>query len=319
MLLRRVSNENLLDLPMPTLRITAPGTWTLLVDRGRPRSRSLGVPVGGAADWRSLALGNALLGNAAETPALEMALTGPTIVADADLAAVVVGAPFDTEARGLSLRPGRTFTLPAGVALSVRGTPRGARAYLCLAGGIAGPRILGSVSGLAPVRAGDTFIVETAVTASRHADLPLRIPAPDEVVALRVLRGSHAAEQSMPGDDLYTVAPQSNRMGLRLEGPRVSGTDRELTSEPVCPGTVQVPRDGQPIILGRDCQTIGGYPRLAQVIRADLDLLGQLRPGMRVRFRFVTLAEAEEWDRQDREELRRWVVLLRSQGSGVGR
>jgi antagonist of KipI len=296
---------------MPTLRIVAPGTWTLLVDAGRPRTRSLGVPVSGAADRGALALGNALVGNDPVTPALECALTGPTVLADVDLAAVVVGAPFELAAPGLRLSPGKTFTLPAGVQLSVRGTPRGARGYLCVAGGIGGARVLGSCSGLAPVSAGDTFTVSAGVTASRHADLPLRIPAVGEDVLLRVLPGSHAAELG-PADDLYTVAPQSNRMGLRLRGTPLSVPALELTSEPVCPGTVQVPRDGQPIVLGMDCQTIGGYPRLAQVIRADLDLLGQLRPGMRVGFRVVTLAEAEALDRTRREELRRWVIRLRT-------
>ncbi len=299
---------------MPTLTLLTSGTWTLRVDRGRPGSRSLGVPIGGAADRRSLALGNALLGNPADAPALEVALTGPTVVADAPLAAVVLGAPFDLEAAGLSLRIGKTFTLPSGVPLAICGTAHGVRAYLCLAGGIDGPRILGSVSSLAQLRAGDTLSVQAATTTPHFAELPLRIPAPDEVVVLRVLTGSHAEWFDLTTffATPFTVGPQSNRMGLRLNGRPLVVPSRELASEPACPGTIQVPGDGQPIVLGMDCQTIGGYPRIAHVIRADLDLLGQLRPGMRVAFRRVSLVEAETLDRADRAEVDSWTRRLRT-------
>src|SRR5207302_1434548 len=91
----------------------------------------------------------------------------------------------------------------------------------------------------------------------------------------------------------FTVSPASNRMGLRLQGPPVPVPPRELISEPVCPGTVQVTRDGQCIVLGVDAQTIGGYPKIAQVISTDLDLLGQARPGSFITFRSVSLAEAQ--------------------------
>lgn len=299
---------------MATLRIEAPGTWTLLADGGRPATRGLGVPVGGAADRRSLALGNALVGNAPDAPALEVALTGPTVVADAPLAAVMLGAPFDLEAAGLRLRAGKTFTLPAGVPLAIRGTPAGVRAYLCVAGGLGGPVVLGSVSSLGPVRAGDTFTVEAATTPPRFAALPLRVPAANAVVELRAVLGGHADRFDLAAffGPPFVVGPKSNRMGLRLAGRPLAVPVGELTSEPVCPGTVQVPRDGQPIVLGMDCQTIGGYPRIAHVIRADLDLLGQLRPGMRVVFKCVSLDEAEALDRAARAEVDLWARRLRT-------
>src|SRR5262249_51398765 len=110
----------------------------------------------------------------------------------------------------------------------------------------------------------------------------------------------------------FNVTPASNRMGLRLSGEPLALPGRDLVSEPVCPGAVQVTRDGQCIVLGVDGQTIGGYPKVAQVISADLDKLAQLRPGERVRFRRVELAEAEELYRRKRDELRRWLVRLRA-------
>src|SRR5262249_39597981 len=104
----------------------------------------------------------------------------------------------------------------------------------------------------------------------------------------------------------------SNRMGMRLEGAPLSIPERELTSEPVCPGSVQVIRDGQCIIIGVDGQTIGGYPKIAQVIAADLDKLGQLRPEDRICFQSVTLAEAERLRRRKKEELNEWLMRLRT-------
>src|SRR5438128_7443018 len=101
-------------------------------------------------------------------------------------------------------------------------------------------------------------------------------------------------------------------MGLRLSGVPLAMPSRELVSEPVCPGAVQVTRDGQCIVLGVDGQTIGGYPKIAQVITADLDRLGRLRPGEAVCFRTVTLEEAEALYRQTQKELRQWVTRLRT-------
>src|SRR5207302_2854522 len=108
----------------------------------------------------------------------------------------------------------------------------------------------------------------------------------------------------------FIVTPTSNRMGLRLKGKALTMSKREMTSEAVCPGSVQVTNDGQCIILGVDGQTIGGYPKIAQVIQADLDTLGQLRPGQRIRFVPTTLAQAKaKWQRRQ-EELHEWMTRL---------
>src|SRR5436309_3029408 len=115
-----------------TLRVLEAGLHTRVVDFGRPGSRSLGVPVGGAADRGALALGNGLVGNPPEAAALEVTLAGPTALADCDLACVVYGAPFELTAPGLTLAAGKTFTLPAGVALKIGGTAEGMRAYFCV-------------------------------------------------------------------------------------------------------------------------------------------------------------------------------------------
>jgi 5-oxoprolinase (ATP-hydrolysing) subunit C len=301
------------------LTILSPGLCTLVVDAGRPRTRNLGVPVGGAADRVSWAVGNALLDNPPDAAALEVRLAGPTVQADADLACVVFGAPFDLDVDGHPIPAGRTFTLPEGVPLCIRGSPAGCCAYLCVAGGFRMPPVLASRSSLQPLRAGDVLPCVgrdvpgrclTPQLIEEEADLLGPIPEP---VALRVLPGPQAdLFPRQEAEETFLVTPESNRMGLRLRGRPLPVPPGEMISEPVCPGTVQVTRDGQRIVLGVDGQTIGGYPKVAQVIAADLDRLGRLRPGQEVRFEPVTLAKAEDLHRRRQEQLIRLVRCVRT-------
>jgi antagonist of KipI len=297
-----------------TLHVLEPGLYTLIVDQGRPKSRSLGVPLGGAADRTSLALGNALVGNPPNVAALEISLAGPTVRADCDVACVVYGAPFALTCGRRSLTTGRTFTLPAGEILRIGGTPVGMRAYLCVRGGIESPAMLGSRSALAPVRKGDNLPCRPGTIAARCAVLPAGFCSwGTGGQTLRVLDGAQASWFSADAlARLFSVSPASNRMGLRLTGPPLPVPSEELVSEPVCPGAVQVTRDGQCIILGVDGQTIGGYPKLAQVIGADLDKLGQVRPGDTVSFQRVTLEEAERAYRDKMKERRQWLLRLQT-------
>jgi biotin-dependent carboxylase-like uncharacterized protein len=300
-----------------TLRVLDPGLYTLVADLGRPGCRSLGVPVGGAADRAALALGNGLVGNPPDAAALEISLAGPTLTADADLACVLSGAPFELAVDGQRLEAGKTFTLRSGDTLRVGSTPTGMRGYLCIRGGIAAPLVLGSRSGLAPLRAGAVLACSPGFIHARFLRRPLGGGGPfarPTVIVLRALPGAQA--DWFPPDAVsgppYRVTPASNRMGIRLHGEPLPVPPRDLLSEPVCPGSVQVTREGQSIILGVDGQTIGGYPKIAQVIGADLDRVGQLRPGDRVRFECVTLAEAERLHRRRQALLRQWLVRLRT-------
>jgi antagonist of KipI len=311
---------------MPTSEATAgltvlrPGLHTLVVDYGRPRCRSLGVPVGGAADRFSLAVGNALVGNPPDDAALEISLAGPTLRASGALACVVYGAPFDLASDRQGLTAGTTFTLHEGDELRIGGAASGARAYLCVQGGLQTPPVLGSRSALEPLRAGDELPCLSGTIRGRFVRIERDWEAPHEPggpVTLRALEGAQAVwfdGAALYGPVTFAVAPASDRMGLRLFGPPLPVPGRELLSEPVCPGTVQVTRDGGCIVLGVDGQTIGGYPKIAQVIAADLDALGQLRPGDRVRFVRVTLDEAERLYRRRSEVLREWLTRLRTAG-----
>jgi biotin-dependent carboxylase-like uncharacterized protein len=280
----------------------------MIVDYGRPRSRSLGVPVGGAADRCALALGNALVGNAADAAALEVTLSGPTLVADAALACVVYGAAFDLASGHRSLVSGKTFTLEPGEELRIGGTRDGVRTYFCVRGGLLVPEVLGSRSGLEPLKGGEHLECRPATTSGRWFQHAFAGDA--ERRTLRTIPGRQA---EWFGDfnlfsASFVVSGDSDRMGLRLRGEAIVCPERELVSEPVCPGSVQVTRDGQCIVLGIDGQTIGGYPKIAQVIAADLDKLARLRPGDEVRFQNVSLESAEALYRQKREELREWIL-----------
>jgi biotin-dependent carboxylase-like uncharacterized protein len=295
-----------------TLRVLDPGLHSLIVDFGRVGVRSLGVPVGGAADRTALSIGNALVGNPTDVAALEISLAGPTLQAGCELACVVYGAPFELNTDRRSLLVGKTFTLQPDELLQIGGTAQGMRAYLCVQGGLHEPVVLGSRSALQPLRGG----MELHCGPGR---LPSRFVRPNwtwnrEPRALRVLDGPQA--DWFHAEEFYTqefsVTQASDRMGLRLAGLPLNMHSRELVSEPVCPGAVQVTREGQCIVLGVDGQTIGGYAKIAHVITADLDKLGQLRPGDWLRFLRVNLEEAEAVYRGKQAELHEWLLRLQA-------
>ena len=270
------------------------------------------MPLGGAADRFALDIGNALVGNRPDAAALEISLKGPTLTADSEVACVLYGAPFDMTLDGVAYETGKTFTLHRGEELCIGGTSSGMRAYLCVRGGLQTPMVLDSRSSLEPLRAGAELPCQAGVIHIRHFRHDFAWNA--EPRLLRVVDGTQAdwfhADEFYPQS--FTVTPASNRMGLRLHGGALTLPERELESEPVCPGSVQVTRDGQCIILGVDGQTIGGYPKIAQVVSADLDKLAQLRPGDTIRFQRVTLETAEALYRTKQSELREWRTRLRT-------
>jgi len=335
------------------LRVLEPGLYSLLVGRGRVGTRHLGVPVGGPADVAACAMGNALVGNEADALALEASLRGPSLVAEQPVAAVVFGAPFQlSSSTGQALEVGRTFNLAVGETLKIGGTPMGCRAYLCVAGGFDGKEILGSESALEPVRKGEVLACRSSAMRVRspvatsfqlvatgranensRSDTPPTILATswklvatgkqtrfrdaDDTLVLRVLPGLQRDwfDVSPFFTQTYTVSEASNRMGLRLKGTPLLRPPQELASEPVAPGGVQITNDGLPVILGVDGQTIGGYPKIAHVIRADLDSLGQLRPGDRVGFVEVSFADAENAYAEARPALRKMLARWRAGAS----
>jgi len=277
------------------------GMLSTIQDLGRVGLRASGVPVGGAMDGFALRVANMLVGNSDHAPGLEMTLVGAELEFRSEAIVAVTGAG------GGELEPWRPHRLPPGTRLRWGRLTTGCRSYLAIAGGFVVPKVLGGHGtnlgagwggwqGRA-LRDGDVLTAARPVGKMNvdHWRIDPRI-LPDYAASplLRVVRGAQADEFSATWlRQKFEVRVQSDRMGLRLKGdalPRATAT--ELTSTAVAPGTIQVPPDGQLIVLGADAQTIGGYPQLAHVISVDLPLLAQLRPGDVVRFSEVSLAEA---------------------------
>ena len=293
------------------IRVLRPGLLTTIQDLGRDGWAGVGVPRGGAADPRALRLGNRLAGNAENAPALEMTLNGPTLRFEGEALVALSGADFRARLGPRRVGAWSSCEVRAGEVLECPGGPAMARGYLCVAGGVPATIVLGGASTCLPGRfgghegralqAGDTLRLASPRVSARPQRIDpgfLRRLAPHG--PLRVLPGPHqehfarGALETLAASE-YRVSEQSNRVGVRLRGTPVRrlGTD-EMPTEGMFAGAVQVPAGGEPIVLGVDCGTTGGYPVLASVITADLPDLGQLRPGDAVRFRVVSLDEALE-------------------------
>ncbi len=295
---------------MTGIEVLAPGALTTVQDLGRPGWAHIGVPRSGAADRLSVRLANRLVGNEDGHAALETTLSGPRLRFDGPAEVALTGAPVDARVGERTLAMNEAFTVAAGDELRVGNPSARHRTYGAVAGGIDVPLVLGSAAtdvltglGPAPLARGDTLVVRP-----QRGGRTIRSPAPfappslelPNSVQLRVIVGPRADWLTSDSVDRllaaeFTVSPASNRIGLRLRGP---GLDRarsgELLSEGLVPGAIQVPPDGQPILLLVDHPTTGGYPVIAVVHSDDLALAAQLRPGATIRF---TAATVSSWKR----------------------
>lgn len=294
------------------LIVVDPGLSTTVQDAGRPGYREWGVPPGGAFDRGSAELANALVGNprSGNCAVLELTLSGGVYQAACPLAMALAGAPMEAKV----VRPDATehvlqiplsWSLREGERLVLGRAREGARTYLAVRGGWQTRLLLGS-------RSSEQRIVAGEVLPAEPSSIPARYPgatawAPPASEPFRLLDGPDGRRRDAGFDESFwaerpfRVGSRSDRMGLRLEGEPVAVTfPPERLSAPVAPGAVQV-AGGQLIVLGVACGTMGGYPHVAQVISADLDRLGQLKPGDPIRFRRVTLDQARHEDRMARQ------------------
>ena len=316
-----------------SIRVLASGALTTVQDGGRDGSRARGVGCAGALDPYAHAVANLLVGNAAGAPALEITLAGPRLQFDAGARIAICGAQVDARIDGIPIAGWRPIALPAGSVLSIGACRDGARTYLAFAGGVRVETVLGSAStdlrggfgGIAgrALVAGDDFDIvgETSVDGVHIARWwidPSPEYDPTDIAIVRVLAGR---DTTSPADGLcgrdWRVAAASNRQGLRLEGTPLRLADaRERISEPVSPGTIQLPPDGAPIVLLADAQTHGGYPRIGHAIRADWPRLAQLRPGDRLRFASCSHAQAAQARREQAQRLARIALAIEARRSG---
>jgi biotin-dependent carboxylase-like uncharacterized protein len=279
------------------LSVLAPGPLSTVQDRGRPGWASIGVTRSGAADRCSADLANRLVGNDGAAAVLEVTAGGLRVRAGRALLVAVTGAPAPVTVDDRAAPFDAPLTLRAGQVLGLGVPPVGLRSYLAVRGGIGVPPVLGSrstdtLSGLgpAPLAPGDLLPVGDAAADEPVVDVaPVRAPSSRPV--LRVLPGprrdwlASEAWALLTRED-WAVTTDSNRVGLRLDGPRLRRARAdELPSEGLVPGAVQVPPDGVPVLFLADHPVTGGYPVLAVVTSDDLPAAAQLRPGDSVRFR----------------------------------
>lgn len=302
------------------IEVLEPGFLTTVQDLGRPGFAASGVSASGAADPVALRVANRWVGNEPGAAALEMTLVGGRFRFERETI-VAVGGSASAEIGGRPVSPWSALPVTPGGVLTCGPLRDGARAYLAVRGGFDVPRILGSASthlvtalgGLhgRALRAGDRVPLGDRAphpTAREPLD-PRRIPGYLADGPIRIVDGpqaewfSDAARASLTAVEL-TVTEACDRMGLRLAGADLRPADaRELVTEGVALGAIQVTPDGTPIVLFVEHQTTGGYPKIANVIAADLARLGRLRPRDRIRFERISLEEARRALRAREEAL----------------
>lgn len=319
-----------------TITVLRPGLLSSFQDLGRCGSQHLGVPVGGAMDSRAHRLANIVAGNAGDEATLEVTLTGPALRFDAPGCVAISGGQLGARLNGVPVPNNRPLVVRAGDTLDFAGRMSGLRAYIAWHGGIELPTVLGSRStylrggfggykGRA-LKSADVLAMK-ADFRGRQMDalereierMKIYLPAilgtaPRETI--RALRGAHtdlftpeSIEAFFNGE--YRIRPESERMGYRLEGPVLKlKRATQLLSEATSFGSVQVPPDGNPIVLMADRQTTGGYAKIAHVATVDLPAIAQCMPGERLRFRETSLQDAQRLDQQREQAFERLFQAL---------
>ncbi len=296
-----------------SIEILSPGLQTTVQDTGRHGFGRYGVAPSGALDSFALRIANLLVDNHEDAACLETLLMGLRIKALADMTIAVSGANLQPRVDKRPLPMWRSHEFKKGEILSFLGPASGCRAYLAFGGGIQVPVVMGSSSTNLPsafggyqgraLQPGDVLSLDLPPGGLKAVDRALNpeaIPVYPDKWPLRVMWGPQGEDFLQPARDVfinstYTVSAESDRTGVRLDGPPIDkkeGTPASIISEGVVSGSIQIPGDGKPIIILGETVT-GGYRKIATVISADLFMLGQIKPGDQVEFISVTKDEAD--------------------------
>lgn len=315
---------------MAQLEIIHPGLQTLVQDLGRFGLRAQGVPVSGVTVPDHAKMANALVGNPLDAAILEFRLMGPTIKALDTPLKIAVCAPVDIELtrnnEHTTLSPWRSFTLLPGDQIKISALKNGVTGVIAIGGELDIPRVLNSRSsylrsniGHQALRAGERLTVHQK-TPPPTLDQIIDVPATTGTdLIIRLVRGPQA-DYFPPSaferllSETFHISQASDRMGARLDGPTLlhlpeKGSD--IASDGVVPGSMQVPGNGQPIVLFNDGQTVGGYPKIATVISSDLPLIANAAPRYSVRFEFVDAQEACLIARQKNQDLQHLIANIK--------
>jgi antagonist of KipI len=302
-----------------TVRVSKPGLSTTVQDRGRWGYAHLGISPAGAADPLSLRIANRLVGNDEYAPALEMTLLGATLEFETSAVVAITGATCECKIGVDRVPANSAIAVSSGAVLQCGIMTNGVRSYLAVQGGVDVPTVMGSAStdvrgGFGGhegrrLQAGDVLSI---CMAERAQTTRLRAGVLETLRRTGPIRVTKGAQQDWFSQETYArflasgygVSEQSDRAGLRLKGEAITPHESgQLLTDGIPLGAIQVPQDGQPIILFVDQQTTGGYPKIANVIAADMHRVGQLCPRDEVRFAEVSIAKAIELLR----EQERWL------------
>ncbi len=300
------------------LQIVKPGALATIQDAGRPGLRRYGIPPSGAMDQFSYNIANELVGNSAGAAAIEITLTGFVAEALVPLAVAITGGDLSPQVNDQPVPMWKTIQLRQGDRLRFSKRMSGCRAYLAIRGGLQATKFFRSKSVFAKGRMGqplqkDEFLEleqSLRLTSDSHRELSTELqPKFSSPYTIRVVLGPQANNFTPRGIETflnseYRLSPQSDRQGLRTIGPAIEfAAGSDIISDPTPLGAIQVPGDGQPIILHRDGQATGGYAKIAVVALVDLDLFGQMFPGDVLCFKAVSRDEAIELNNFRRKEI----------------
>jgi len=295
------------------IRVIQPGPMTLVQDRGRTGYQQLGVSVSGAVDSDALDIGNRLVGNDPNAAGIEVMLGGLEIEFTRPTVVAITGADPGATLDGVPVATNVSYVAHDGAVMRLGMIASGLRAYVSLAGGIKTDQILnsrsthvaseiGGIAGRALAQGDELELGESTsdvVSGTLFENEDFAIAGGD--LTVRVVLGPQDDEFSAAGietlvNSTYTVSDQSNRQGLRLDGPVIESKSGryDIISDAVVNGSVQVPGDGKPIILLADRQTTGGYAKIATVSTIDLPKLGQASPGTRISFEVISVEQAQD-------------------------
>ncbi len=294
-------------LPGSGLNVLQPGLLSLIQDAGRFGCHGIGLTTGGPLDPEAFRWANRLCGNDLNAAALEVSFGGLVLEAQVDTRLVVAGAEMGLKINGEPRESWCCHGVRRGDRVELGYASAGCRAYLAVAGGFTPTPRFGSVATVTRegigglngerLQQGDLLPCAPAPEKGGYRLAEASRPVYGTAVSLRVILGYQQAafdhcEQARFFHSEYRVTERSDRMGFRLEGPAIRSSLDGILSEGICPGAIQVPADGQPIVLMNDRQTIGGYPKLGSVISLDTARLAQLTPGARVSFEVVSQEQA---------------------------
>ena len=281
---------------MSAIEILSPGLYTTVQDRGRIAYRAFGIPVSGAMDQLSADLGNKLLGNDLSAPVLEITMVGPKLLFQDKAIIAISGADLSAQINGQLIKTNTILTIDSGDVLSFGKLKYGCRAYLCTENGFDVPVHFGSFSTYEKAQLGFP-VLKKGMKLHYQNNSDLDFPKNSRIKPSGFLFEENTIDV-VPGPEYYLmnkkflsekfeITRDSNRMGYRLKGMLSFSHSNSILTTTVMPGTIQLPPSGDPVVLMKDCQTTGGYPRILQVTEMGINIMAQKKPGDTVTFKLV--------------------------------